>query len=191
MDLLELTFKDQRTVAAQGITIAGSIGKEIHVLNNTINGSLQGIHVGLTNGAARDVPDPGDVVTITNNTISIILLRYTGKAERHGIFVGNCQSLILENNNIKLERLEGSDNIIIDGIRVRGIFGDQLMITKNYVSSAGGNQRRSFTIGINVNPLHRKPSIAQWLIMYNVVPSKLTPVRVVNGAVALPDTNAG
>jgi hypothetical protein len=194
--LLEATAQEQHAVLFQGITIGGRRGHEIHVLDNTVESSLQGIHIGLSHRSGANETDDekhdhtGGVL-VANNTIRVRLPRNTGKMERHGIFVGNCDSLVVENNNIKLERLEGAERIPVDGIRVWGFFGKRVMITKNFVASADENQKQSFTIGINVHPLLQRPSVAQWLVMYNVAPSVHMPVRVVNGAVDLPGTNAG
>lgn len=183
-------FAQQRGVAAQGITVGGIIGNEVHIQDNTVEGTLQGIHIGLSRHAESTDRLFAGGVTIANNTVRIVLHRQTGKAERHGIFVGNCKNLLVENNDIKLERLEGTANLSIDGIRVWGHLGDRAMVTKNCVSSADENQKNSFTIGINVNPIQRRAAV-QWLVMYNVVPSKQTAVRAVNGAVDVPGTNVG
>lgn len=183
-------FAQQRGVAAQGITVGGITGNEVHIQDNTIEGVLQGIHVGLSRHAESTDRLFAGGVNIANNTVRIVLHRQTGKTERHGIFVGNCKTLLVENNDIKLERLEGTANLAIDGILVWGHLGDRLMITKNYVSSADENQKNSFTIGIHVHPIQRRP-VVQWLVMYNVAPSIQATVRVVNGAVDVPGTNVG
>ena len=104
--------------------------------------------------------------------------------------MGHCKSLLIENNNIRLERLPGADAFPIDGIRVWGQLGDRLMITKNYVASADGERRRSFMVGIRVTPLTDKPETAQWVVMWNVAPSTQATVIVQSGAVDLPGTNA-
>ncbi|MFD1875732.1 DUF6519 domain-containing protein [Hymenobacter bucti] len=177
-------------VAAQGITVGGRTAQDIRVLNNTIVGSLQGVHVGLSHEQANheDV-DQAEAVTIAGNTIDVVLLPTASKQDRHGIFVGNCKSLLIENNNIRLNRLPDTDNFLIDGIRVWGNLGERLMITKNYVASADGNQKRSFVVGIHVEPLADKPRNAQWVVMWNMAPSKQTTVIARNGTLNVVGTN--
>ena len=182
-------LQQDQAVASRGITIGGQIAKDLRILNNTIEGALQGIHVGVSHQSAQGVNDIAEAVTIAGNTIHVLLPPNIGKRERHGIFVGNCGSLVLENNNIRLTRLREADNIVVDGIRVWGVLGDRLMINQNHLFSADGIQQRSFHIGINVNPLLAKPPVAQWVVMWNVAPSKQNTLRLINGVVAVAGTN--
>ena len=166
---------NQVNVGSQGITIGGNIAKDIRILNNTIIGFLQGIHVGLSHRAAivtADFPNLTDSLTISGNKVYIFLPSFVGKMERHGIFVGNCENLIVENNTVHLNRLEESEDIRVEGIKIWGKFGDRLMITKNVVSSLDGNKRRSFNVGIVVHLLNDDSEQSQWAIIWNVVPSK-------------------
>lgn len=117
-------LQNQVAVATQGITVGGQIGEDIRILNNTISGFLQGIHVGLSHSSTRDVRDVSETVTISGNTIGIILPAYVSNMGRHGIFVGNCKSLIIENNNILLNRLSDSREVRINGIQVWGYSAD-------------------------------------------------------------------
>lgn len=178
-------------VAAQGITVGGRVANDIRILNNNISGSLQGVHVGLSRERAnKEDFDQADTVTIAGNTIDVVLIATAIKQDRHGIFVGHCKSLLIENNNIRLTRLPETEDFPIDGIRVWGRLGDRLMITKNYAAHAGGNQKLSFLVGIHVNPLNNKPGSAQWVVMWNVAPSKQTTVRARNGTDDIAGTNA-
>jgi hypothetical protein len=190
VSLFELLAGQEQAVAFQGITVGGRVAGHLRLLNNTIEGTLQGIHVGVSHPAAtQDVNDMAEAVTIAGNTINVLLPADIGKRERHGIFVGNCRSLVLENNHIGLRRLPEADNIVIDGIRVWGALGNRLMINQNYLLSADGNQKNSFHIGINVNPLQSKPPVAQWVVMWNVAPSKQSTLKLINGVVAVAGTN--
>ncbi|HEY3138383.1 MAG TPA: DUF6519 domain-containing protein [Blastocatellia bacterium] len=188
--LFDALVAQDRAVASRGISVAGQSAGDVRILNNTIEGVLQGVHVGLSEHAARSQHELAQTVTIAGNTIGIVLPPDAGKRDRHGAFVGNCGSLLVENNNIRLARLNEADRMQIEGIRVWGVLGDRLMITQNLVSSVDGNPQRSFDTGINVNPLaNARPKTAQWVVMWNVAPSKQTTVRAVNGAVALVGTN--
>ncbi len=169
-------------VASQGITVGGTVARNIIIRDNTLEGMLQGIHVGVSHHAARNVHDHCRTVQISGNSIGIKLPSNGHKLGRHGIFVGNCEDLIIENNSIRLTRLLESEWIDIDGIRVWGILGDRLMITKNYVASADKNRKRSFNIGIRVNPLIPITSDQQWTISFNVAPSIDDTIAESNGA---------
>jgi hypothetical protein len=187
--LFNSLVEQDQAVACRGITIGGRTAEDIRILNNTIQGTLQGIHLGLSHEQSEEARDLAESITIAGNSIQVLLPPTIGKQERHGIFVGNCQSLLLENNYIQLKRLLHGENILIDGIRVWGVLGDRLMITKNHIASADGMPERSFHFGINVHPVLSKTPQAQWVIMWNVAPSKQGTVTVVNGAVALDGTN--
>lgn len=185
-----LADQPHRAAAAQGITVGGRLALDVRVLNNTVEGALQGVLVGLSPERDQGGLDQAETVTVAGNTIRVVLPVSAREQDRHGIFVGHCKSLLIENNNIRLERLPGADAFPIDGIRVWGQLGDRLMITKNYVASADGERRRSFMVGIRVTPLTDKPETAQWVVMWNVAPSTQATVIVQSGAVDLPGTNA-
>ncbi|ANH80397.1 hypothetical protein A8C56_04830 [Niabella ginsenosidivorans] len=176
------------TIAAQGITIGGQTGKDLFINNNIISNVLQGVHVGVSHRTATRNPDTLGNVSITGNSISVFLPRVLGKQDRYGIFIGNCKNALVENNTLYINRSAGNTSAI-DGIRVWGILGPRLMITKNFAGAADGNQKSSFDIGININPLQQKPSNAQWVVLWNVVPSKAVSVQVKNGAVSVAGTN--
>lgn len=183
--LLDALLKDDRAVGSQGIAVAGESAEEVRVINNNIAGTLRGIHVGLSSPKVPVVRDLAGVATITGNTIAIVLPADAGKRDRHGIFVGNCRSLLIENNNVRLERLAQSDTLVIDGIRVWGVLGDRALLTQNHLFSADGNPKRSFDFGININPVATvKPVTSLWLVTMNVAPSKQSTVRTANGAVS-------
>jgi len=176
-------------VATQAITVGGTIVNKIKITDNTIENALQGIHVGVSHHAPRNVHDHSGSVLIANNNIGIKLPANTHKQGRHGIFVGNCKDVLIENNTISLTRLSESDYIFIDGIRVWGILGNRLMITKNNIHDAGGNPQKSFNVGIRVNPIIPITRGFQWIVMWNAAPSKQNTVIVSGGAVNVPATN--
>jgi hypothetical protein len=174
-----------RGVASQGVTVGGETSSEVRITNNTIEGVLQGIHVGLSRHAVRGSHNIAGVVNIQGNTIAIVLPAEAGKRDRHGIFVGNCRSLLIENNDVRLERLPQADTFLVEGIRVWGVLGDRALITANHLASADGVRTRSFDTGIRVNPLaNLKPAASLWLVTLNSAPSKQATVSVANGAVA-------
>lgn len=168
-------------VASQGITIGGRGANDIRILNNSLSSVLQGIHVGLSNRNDNNEPYLSGMLTIAGNTIEVVLPATIHRLERYGIFVGNCRSLIVENNNISLSRLPDASRLEVEGIRVWGVLGNRLMITKNYIADKNGNQKNSFNIGIRVRPLNNINSISQWVVSWNVAPSKRSTLSLDNG----------
>ena len=187
--LVKTLKEQQQPIAFQGIVIGGAVAHNLRILNNTIENVLQGIHIGLSrqdttrevhlmvgiaNSSSKQILSGG--ATITGNSIIVRLPIYAGKLERHGIFIGNCESLLIDNNDLSLERLSGAENIVVEGVRIWGKLGNRAILSQNYIHSLDGDRRRSFDIGINIQPLTRKSSNALWRVMHNVAPSKNSTV---------------
>jgi len=169
-------------VGSQGITVGGDDATEVRIINNTIEGFLQGIHLGLSRHNDRS-RHSSRMVTISGNTTLIVLSAVARKRDRHAIFVGNCDSLLIANNNARLSRLAAAEKLEIDGIRVWGQLGDRALVTQNDLRSADGNRQRSFDTGINMHPLNAISRFNQlWLVNFNVAPSRQRTVAVFNGA---------
>ena len=175
-------FADSTVVGSQGITVGGDGAMDVRIRNNTIEGVMEGIQVGLSR--ADDTPRLlSRTVTIEGNTISILLTAVSLKRDRHAIFVGNCDSLLIENNRALITRLPTAEKFDIDGIRVWGELGDRALVTRNHLGSADGDQSNSFTVGINMRPLEPIIFLQQmWLVNFNVAPSRQQTVIVSNGA---------
>lgn len=180
--LCELILERKQVVASAGITVGGRIAGDVRILNNIIVDSLRGIHIGQSHANVRGTYDFADTVSISGNSIAVSVLPETAKEQRHGIFVGNCKNLIVENNNLTLERVDDTAHLAVDGTRVWGMLGDRLMITKNYT--------KSFSTGIRVVSLMEKPRTSQWVVMWNVSPSTVQSISVNNGVQAIRETNS-
>jgi hypothetical protein len=150
-------------VAAQGIVVGGSAAKDIRVLNNTIQGVLQGVHVGVSERATKSGPvDTAGTVKIAANTIRVNL-PLQAVYERHGIFVGNCEAVFIEDNRLTVQRVPITQQTRIDGVRVFGILGRMMIVRQNYLVGV--------TTGIRVNPVHPPPvNSNQWLVADNMAP---------------------
>ena len=75
-------------VASQGIVVGGQAAEDVRIVNNTIFGVRQGIHVGQSRRLADRTPqriDRTERLQIAGNTITV-LLPLLQLAERHGIF---------------------------------------------------------------------------------------------------------
>ncbi len=172
-----------RAIASQGITIGGRVAKNIFITNNIISDVLQGIHIGVSHRTTIVQADMISNLSVCGNTIAVTLLRTVGKQDRYGIFVGNCSNLLIENNTLTLERIDANDNTMIEGIRVFGILGFRAMISRNLVTSLDNDQKKSFSFGINLNPLRPKPGTAQWVVSFNVSPGKIGSTTVRTGVI--------
>ena len=179
---IEAAFADSTVVGSQGITVGGEGATDVRILNNTIEGFNEGIQVGLS-GTDNQTRFVSRTVTIQGNTISILLTAVFLKRDRHAIFVGNCDSLLIENNRALLTRVKTAQKFDIDGIRVWGELGDRALVTRNHLGSTDGKQNNSFTVGIHMRPLEPIKFLQQlWLVEYNVAPSRHQTVVVTNGA---------
>jgi hypothetical protein len=151
--------------AAQGIVVAGREGDDLRILNNTIVGAMQGIRVGMSRReAAPAAPLRAQTVLIANNTIRAILPAMSLR-ERYGIFVGNCDSLVIENNYTTVQRFSVTSNTTMEGIRVFGHLGRRIIVRQNHVEQQSGLV--GYTMGIRVNALNPagKP---QWYVADNL-----------------------
>lgn len=152
-------------VGSQGIAVGGRIVNDIHILNNRISGVLQGIHVGVSHRvAASGAPDMAGTVHIMGNNIGVLLP--PGARERHGIFVGNCDSLIVQNNYASVRRFSVTSPLSIDGIRIYGHLGRMMIVRQNHLVGT--------TVGIRVEPLTvagTKQGTPQWIVTDNVAPN--------------------
>jgi len=136
MAALRTTASGVRTVAAQGLVIGGTTATEVHISGNTLRDTVQGIHVGVSTqrirnpGTGAPVSDSAGRVIVAGNAIYLSLMPES-VIERHGIFVGNCTSLLIEGNNVECERLGDAKRLAIDGIRVYGFIGRMAYVTRN------------------------------------------------------------
>jgi hypothetical protein len=172
--IFEALVAADRAVAAQGITVGGTIAEDIRISNNTIEGVLQGIHIGLSDESPRPpgrrTNESAEVVTVAHNTIALVLPPDAGKSERHGIFVGNCRSLFVDNNYAQLQRLEQADEVTIEGVRIWGVLGRRIMVARNHLSNFNGEERHRFDVGIRIQLEAPIPAgSVGWFAIENVV----------------------
>ena len=166
------TVKDNNpAVASQGIVVGGRKAEDVRILHNTIHGVLQGIHIGQSRRLKdRDpnVIDQTDRLQVLGNTVSVLLpaiLPY----ERHGIFCGNCDSVVIENNKVLIRRSKDTQRTHIDGIRVFGQLGRLVKVCQNHIKVP--------TVGIYFNPLNEpldQIPDSMWLFADNIVEDPVT-----------------
>jgi hypothetical protein len=121
--------------AAQGIVIGGRVATEVRVRDNTIQGAIQGIHIGLSDGRRDiDATRTAGRVLVESNTIGIVLPVH-GLRERHGIFLGSCESAAIERNYVTVDASARSPGLRtpIDGIRIVGTLGRRILVRENHL----------------------------------------------------------
>lgn len=165
-DLFLRLQQQDRAVASQGVTVGGQVARQVRVINNSIEGVLEGVHVGLSlsehdarGNPVRNKFDIAGEVTVAGNSILVVLPPDAVKASRNGVFVGNCQSLRVENNDIRLERIADAADIEIEGIRVWGVLGDRLSVSRNDLRPAVMGDKTKFDSGIVIQPHPTTPPI--------------------------------
>jgi len=150
--------------ASQGIVVGGTRPTVVRILNNSLVNVMQGIHVGISGRGPKVAPKVSAGPTlVAENTIDVLLTPDATRS-RHGIFVGNTPSLVVENNHIGLRRTQSS-SAPVDGIRVWGILGKLMAVRQNHVVG--------FTVGARVTPLAPAPSAPRWIVADNVLEGDL------------------
>ena len=155
-------------IASQGIAVVGFRAQEVRILNNAIQGFLQGIHIGIS---PRSSNRAGSVL-LTGNHIKVAA-PVDQIRERHGIYVSSCESLIIENNY--LQAVTGNPAPAIEGIRISGRLGRMVIIRQNYLT--GFNP---YAIYFNPLDLYGTATKMQWLVSDNIASSAQTFMRVVS-----------
>jgi hypothetical protein len=158
-----------RMTASQGIVVAGTVVREARVSGNSVRDFTQGIHVGVSQHSLRKgvAPLSAGRVEVTSNAVHITLMPES-HVERHGIFVGNTDSLVIENNRLECETL-AAPNLITEGIRVYGFLGSMAFVTRNHLSG--------FRTGIRVSPFRAPGStVFLWRVTDNVAASAAATV---------------
>ena len=143
------------STSSQGIVVGGNVANDIRILNNTIDSTVQGIHVGLGNMKTSPALtyQPATQVQICGNTINIFLTPETN-GDRHGIFVGSVTSAIIDDNHLQLTRSRDAGQDIY-AIKAVGVFGPKLLIERNTMLH--------FTYGIYAQPAtNPSPKASLW-----------------------------
>ena len=164
---LRTELTEVRMLAAQGIVVGGTTADEVHLVGNTVRDSVQGIHVGVSAhrtrnpGAGAGVSDSAGRILVRDNDVHIALMPESA-VERHGIFVGNATSVIVEDNRLQCERVGDADRLAIDGIRIYGFLGPMAYVTRNDLVG--------FPTGIRFAALNNTTmgSTSMWRIVDNI-----------------------
>lgn len=148
-----------RTTADQGIVVSGTNGRDIHIQHNTIWGFHVGIRIGMSHRYEMgEPPDMAGNVQVLDNEISIFLS--PAARLRFGIFLGNCERAVIQNNNIEVTRFPVTTKLPVEGIRAYGAFGEKIIIRQNSLLNTN--------TGIRCSPL-TNPAKKLWLVADNVL----------------------
>jgi hypothetical protein len=147
------------STASQGIVVGGNIANDVRILNNTIDGMVQGIHVGLSNVkqfGKRSGHLSATRVQVRGNTVNVRLCG-ADMLDRHGIYLGCVNSAVIADNHLTLTRVPNEQVAwqAIDGIKVSGIFGPLMLIERNCMLgfSNGIYTQENQTPSLQVPPL--------------------------------------
>lgn len=158
----ELLRQQNPAVIYKAIVCGGRKATEIRILNNTIEGAQEGIHVGVShhNLEERSVFRAGRV-SIENNTINV-LIPPLFIHRRGGIFVGNCNNLNVSNNQISVQRFPLTRRLPVEAIRIYGHMGRMVVVDQNYSTQCTTGIR---FVPLDVNLKQRN----QWLFSDNMM----------------------
>lgn len=153
------------STASQGIVVGGTVGSDIRILNNTIAGTAQGIHVGLSNMKISATHLQVEQLKICGNSIAVRMTP-ASFGGRHGIYVAGVTSALIDNNDLTLTRTADASQEI-NGIMVRGALGSRVLVERNYM--------RGFTVGIFAQPFSHPDNVLwkaadNWSNAHNFIP---------------------
>ncbi len=153
----------------QGIAIGGEEADEVRIEDNTIVDALQGIHIGQSRrGQPRDERLRSTVVTISGNTLYSRITPAINR-EAYGIYVGNCDGLLIENNALVRQPLTSTAHLVMDGVHVNGQLGRRAIVRHN--------EAENYRHGVYVNPESdlKRPL---WMVADNASTVQATDQRV-------------
>jgi hypothetical protein len=170
--------------AARGIVITGRASRHVDIHNNDITGFLQGIGCAVSHREpTAGAPDRMQTVSISGNRIDIGLNLLARGTARLGIFVGNVDSLEIDNNRAILTVDRGATGLPSDGIRVWGYLGKKVEVLNNHLTGFTGAGIKVVALaGVGkVITEPQKPSVDTrpgnlWLIANNALEFIHTPI---------------
>jgi hypothetical protein len=155
---------------ARGISVGGEGIEECRILNNSIHDAVQGITVGMSNHKQNPFTrETATVVTIAGNQIYVGLPPGAQFHNAQAIFVGNVNSLLVENNCSEV--LTNVDEISREGIRVWGKFGRRVIVRHSHLAG--------FRPGIWFLPIVAPPNSEHpplWLVADNMAENSVKAV---------------
>jgi photosystem II stability/assembly factor-like uncharacterized protein len=146
---------EELVTAGQGIVVAGDHCGTVQVLDNIVEDTIQGIHIGLSD-RAREGRERGREVQLSRNVVHS-LVPWTWERERHALFVGNVDSIAITDTRATLRRplrgvlVEDEGGTPVDAIRIFGELGAYMVVR--------GSSIEGFRVGVHVVPT---PNPERW-----------------------------
>jgi hypothetical protein len=120
--------------------------QECRILNNSVQDAVQGITVGMSNHKRDPLKrESASGLTIAGNQVYVGLPPGAQFHARHAIFVGNVDSVVIENNYAKV--IANLAQVTLEAIRVFGVFGRRLIVRHSHLAG--------FNTGILIQPLNQ------------------------------------
>lgn len=147
-ELVGATGPGQLLNALSGIVVGGQRARTVRILDNLVDGAAQGIHVAASTARATG-RDSASEVMISRNTVRVLIPVVYNRG-RHAIFVGNTRRLSVLDTVAELNRIGKEELTPVDGVRVHGVLGPQLMIRNTSLTGFG--------VGVSVKPVEPSPA---------------------------------
>jgi hypothetical protein len=147
---------------ARAISVGGEGIQECRILNNSVRDAIQGITVGMSNH--KQTPYTRKISTaviIAGNQINVGLPPGAQFHAAQAIFVGNVESLLVENNFAAV--IANVDHVWREGIRIWGQFGRRIIVRHSHLAG--------FYSGIWFAPVGAAPNADRpplWLMADNM-----------------------
>ncbi len=153
------------TPAGQGIVVAGVDAGIVRILDNVLQDTIQGIHVGVSRPGVSPRPT-ADIVVLSGNVVNA-LVPSDYRRDRFAIFVGNARSVSISDTTATLRRsaIVTSPDVAgkpprakvtpVEGVRLHGTFGPYVVVR--------GTSLRGFHVGVRVVPM-APPTVATWTV---------------------------
>jgi hypothetical protein len=149
--------RQELRAAGQGIVVGGRQAGTIRIVGNTIEGCVQGIHVGVSR---RGLPgrESANEVIVTGNVVHLLVPNAYDR-DRFAVFVGNAASISVVDTTATLQRLAKTKvkATPVEGIRIHGELGRYVLVRQTSL--------RNFDVGVRVVPLGTPPPPPRlWLV---------------------------
>lgn len=142
--------------AWQGIVVGGSTAGSVQILDNVVEGTVQGIHVGVSQPGEPGREAVAEVLIARNVVHARVPRNYD--RDRFAIFVGNARSIHVSDTTASLVRPGSATELPptpVEGIRLHGELGPFVCVRQSSL--------RGFATGVTVTPLV-VPNQRMWLV---------------------------
>lgn len=146
-----------------GLVIGGHVARHVRVENNTFDGCVHAVRVGLTytGKSGKRVPAVAESVTVSGNLVRAVLPFYYDTST-HALYFAYCGALHVSENRISGQRKDKDGYALRVGVFVRTHHGPTMIVRHNHIQDAFAGVYFSDQITTQF----RQP---QWLVADNMV----------------------